>query len=208
MICTSCDLGLNNTLNETKATPLVSSLAPDSESFDDSSHGWPEFSSDIYSISISQGLYLLELMESNQTIWAVSPNEIVGSESTSSIDLFFGAGDGFAGTLCNQSSDGFYAFTISPEGHYVISRYFSDGKKTVLASGSHVTISPDSNYLVSQCTGGSLTLFVNGHYVASAYDNVFLTGHSGVILESKDSDFTSVSFDNFLVELPLVSEEN
>lgn len=114
--------------------------------------------------------------------------------------------EAFFGIVCNEqaTSNAFYYVGVSPDGYYAFIKsslvvddvYLKEGTSDVIsASAGSMRIGLD-------CSGGALTLYVNGQQIDSVTDSdsTYTSGRLGLFAASDDEENgTDVTFDDFAV---------
>jgi hypothetical protein len=112
------------------------------------------------------------------------------------------------GIMCAQQTDddSFYYLAITPGREYVIAKATTGEKDVFLTNnddwGSSLSIKRDAaSYRVGvDCGNGKLTLYVDGHQIASVSDSTYTNGGVGLFTWSgENADSTDVSFDDFVL---------
>ncbi len=103
--------------------------------------------------------------------------------------------------MCRYDENlGWYEFNVGSDGLYDILRYDgsnSNGGYTLLANGgsNNIRMGKDFNEYAIQCTGDSLSLWINGVYTNSVRDRTFKEGLIGISASSYNSTPIIVEFD-------------
>jgi hypothetical protein len=113
------------------------------------------------------------------------------------------------GLMCNQQEvhDNFYYFAVTPAGQYAIAKA-SQGQKDVFltnedqwATSELIPQEAPSYSVGADCSGNTLTLYVNGQEIASVSDSSYISGRVALFTFSgEESTKTDVSFDDFLIK--------
>lgn len=105
----------------------------------------------------------------------------------------------------------YYAFSISAEGYYFISRFIG-GDQVPLTGPTPIYSTYINqgmgavNLINIECIGSNLTLSVNGHVLASVTDATFSGGDIALVATSFEGSFTEIAFDNIIVTEPTPEE--
>jgi hypothetical protein len=110
------------------------------------------------------------------------------------------------GLLCRFTGEDYYFFMISSDGFYGIG-VFTGGQGRLLGQSE---MQPDSNikkglavnHLRADCTGDTLTFYVNGFQVSSVKDSTLKAGDVGLLAGTFDQPDVDVIFDNFVALKP------
>jgi hypothetical protein len=112
------------------------------------------------------------------------------------------------GIMCAQQADddSFYYLAITPGREYVIARATSGEEDIFLTNndkwGSSLSIKRDAaSYRVGvDCGNGKLTLYVDGHQIASVSDSTYINGGVGLFTWSgENANSADISFDDFVM---------
>jgi hypothetical protein len=111
------------------------------------------------------------------------------------------------GIICRHvDDDNFYFLTATSDGYYSISKYL-DGEYYNLSEDTFVATDLvnqgiASNHLRVDCIGDTLSIHINGQFVASVTDSDFQSGDVGLLAGSYDEAGADLLFDNFVVYQP------
>ncbi|MEX1247455.1 MAG: tetratricopeptide repeat protein [Anaerolineales bacterium] len=118
-----------------------------------------------------------------------------------------GSNNNFLGLVCRlqgtSGSGDFYAFIISSDGYYGITKRINGGVM-VTVDGEPLTPSPSilqgeaANTITAVCSGDLLALYVNGELLVETTDSTLASGQVGLIAGTFDEP-TSIFFDDFAV---------
>jgi hypothetical protein len=111
------------------------------------------------------------------------------------------------GVLCRyQDEKNFYILMISGDGQAGIAKRST--ADMVMLSGDSLKSNPairpglSNNHIRADCSGTSLSLYVNDVLVSNATDAEFSAGDAGLWLGAYDLPGTDLFFDNFIVRKP------
>ena len=111
------------------------------------------------------------------------------------------------GVICRyQNSEKFYAFLISSDGYYGVLKV-KEGNYLLLsgpnmAYSDHIIQGKGTNRIRADCSGWSLSLFVNGFQLVNVSDLEYLSGDVGLIAGTEEEPGVDILFDNFVVYAP------
>ena len=111
------------------------------------------------------------------------------------------------GTVCYQQADGtsYYYAAMTPDGQYAIAKAAEGETDLFLTNndewGPSDLIGNKSTYRIGMdCANGTLSLYVDGQLIDSAFDDSYTSGSSGLIVWSGEKvNSADVSFDDFLM---------
>jgi hypothetical protein len=110
------------------------------------------------------------------------------------------------GLLCRFTSNNYYFFMVSSDGYYTIGKYINGNAVQLGQSEMQYNESIHTglaiNHLRADCSGNTLTFFVNGIQVAEAADADLAEGDVGLLAGTFSQPGVDVIFDNFVVLQP------
>lgn len=110
------------------------------------------------------------------------------------------------GLVCRFNGSDYYFFLVSSDGFYAIGVF--TGGKGVLLGQSEMQVSSNIktglavNHLRADCTGNTLTFYVNGFQVAQTQDSTLTSGDVGLLAGTFSTPGVDIVFDNFVVLQP------
>ena len=110
------------------------------------------------------------------------------------------------GLLCRYNGKDYYFFIISSDGFYGMG-IFKDGQavllgQTEMLASSNINQGLAINHLRADCTGSTLTFYVNGFQVAQAQDTTLPSGDIGILAGTFNEPGVDIIFDNFVALQP------
>lgn len=110
------------------------------------------------------------------------------------------------GVLCRYNGKDYYFFIITSDGFYGMGLY-KDGQATLLGqsemlASANINKGVAVNHLRADCTGSTLTFYVNGFQVAQAQDATLPSGDIGLIAGTFGEPGVDIIFDNLVVLQP------
>ncbi len=179
------------------------------DDFSTNRDAWGTLTDSKSSVKYENDALHMRLFEKNYVIWSRPNDDDYGSihvevtainNDTDSTTAF--------GIVCYQQSEdwSFYYLAVTAAGEYAIIKA-TDGQDDVYLTNNGKWASSDwikhnaASYRISaDCGGGTLTLYVDGHQVASTTDSAYSTGHIGLFTWSGENiSSADVSFDDFLL---------
>jgi serine/threonine protein kinase len=183
-----------------------------SDDFTKPENGWPDGVEEGVEFGYVEEGYRVFASKVDSLYWA-SPDGNFGDASISTGATKVSGSDGsYYGIICRQSyPDHFYYFVIWGDGHFTIGKH-KDGEFTALlpegnSSSALIQKGTASNQLRADCTGKSLSLYINGEKAAEVEDDEFPSGNVGVAAAALDDQGLEVIFDRFIVREPANSTE-
>ena len=179
------------------------------DDFSKPANGWMATKTDYAEFAYLDGEYRIVLNKPDFNTYSLLPKESFGNCSVEvDVRLVAGPANGVFGILCRaeanqQTVQKAYVFAIRADGFYAILKRTSPTFWDAIAYGKESkAIKPGNavNHLRADCSGATLTLYVNGEKVLEKTDTAFKTGQVGLAVTSQPkSDPVDVRFDNFVV---------
>ena len=180
------------------------------DNFSDPNSGWDNSTITNGSSRYDNGGYRITVNTTKWIIWDTLP-DVFQNDIRIEVDATKLGGpdaNGF-GVLCRYQDDmNFYLFTIASNGYAEIGKMLK-GNFQVISSvdntwtkSAAINTGSDTNHIRADCSGSSLTLYVNGSQAATATDSSFSGGMVGLSSASYDTAGTDILFDNFFVYRP------
>ena len=179
------------------------------DDFSNSFSGWDRVKGSDGVTDYTEGAYRIFSATSNYYMWA-TPGRKFPNDVRIEVDVTKKAGpdpDVF-GVLCRyQNEKNFYILIISGDGQAGIAKQSAAGDLVMLSgeslkSNPGIRPGPADNHLRADCSGTSLSLYVNEILAATATDAEFSGGDAGLWLGSYDLPGSDLFFDNFIVRKP------
>jgi hypothetical protein len=167
---------------------------------------WDTYEDDGLYLNVEDGVYRGMLNWRGRFIWGV--NNAVHNDALIEVDLQFDAADRLTmgGIMCRtspqNSGDGYY-FLIAANGRFSIRRGTTNSSDELVKWQPHPAIHPAGqvNRLRAVCVGNQLQFFVNETYLASAVDESYHRGYTGLVMGMPQNTAQAghVTFDNLRV---------
>ncbi len=179
------------------------------DDFSVSRDSWGTLDGEKSSVKYDNDSLRMKLFEKNYVVWS-RPNDEDYEDIHAEVTVINNDTDSTTafGVVCYQQSEdwSFYYLAMTPAGEYAIIRA-TDGDDDVYitndgewASSDLIAVNADSYRVSADCGGGTLTLYVDGHQIATATDSTYSTGHVGLFAWSgEDVASADVSFDDFVL---------
>ena len=158
----------------------------------------------------SNGAYRLTAVD-EAVVFSSAPTIDFPADVRVEVDLTQTAGtyNTAMGIVCRltYTSEGnsMYFLYITKDGTAMITKYVYD-QKTLLAGSDEILSAVHAgnvtNHLRADCSGNSISLYVNGTRVLSVTDESLVSGAAGVMIGTADIEDAVVLFDNFVVTRP------
>lgn len=177
------------------------------DDFSNPSSGWDSVRTDEGMTDYDGGAYHIVVDKAQTDYWANPGRDFTDVRVEVDATKAAGPDDNDYGVICRyQDVDNFYAFLISSDGFYAITK-IADGEYELLGTDS--MLESDSirqggatNRIRADCIGTTLTLYVNGQQLTSIDDASYAKGDVGLIAGTFDEPGADIKFDNFVVREP------
>jgi hypothetical protein len=186
----------------TTASPTPGLLPMLEEDFSDTTSGWPYNIVPEYERFYENGEYHIRV-KAGWAIWAYKVWRGMLTDFTAETDarlISESTQNHYYGLVFRFVDEkNFYAFKITKEGGYYISKY-ANGIWTFLANDKRSDIISKDNvdHLKIECKGSLIKAYANGILVATVTDTTFNMGYVGVFAEATATD-GHAHFDNFKI---------
>jgi len=189
-----------------EATPTIPKVLF-SDDFSDESSGWVTYDESDGRVIYSNGcLYVKDYTNPRGTMYSESQRYFTDFILEVETWLVGGTDDNWHLVSCRwKGEDNHYAFGISADGYYEITKWVNDNRTTFVAPTSSAYIHQGrgvTNLMHIECIGSSLSLSVNGHVLKTVTDTTFTGGDICLAANSLGGTFTEVAFDNIVVTEP------
>jgi tRNA A-37 threonylcarbamoyl transferase component Bud32 len=189
--------------------PVSNTQALLTDDFSVSRDGWGTLTDSDSSVEYEKQALRMKLFQKNYVIWS-RPNdknyedvhvEVKATNNDNNSKTAFGI-------VCFQQSKdwSFYYLAMTPDGEYAIIKATTDEDDLILtntgkwASSDSIKKNADSYRIGADCTGGTLTLYVDGKKIATTKDSTYASGHVGLFTWSGENVASAdVSFDDFVL---------
>jgi hypothetical protein len=179
------------------------------DDFSKPANGWMATKTDYAEFKYLDGEYQILLNKADFNTYSYLPNQAFDNVSVEAdVRLAAGPSNGVFGILCRGDADQTtlrkgYVFAIRTDGFYAIMKRTSPTFWDAIAYGKEskaIKRSNAVNHLRADCSGETLTFYVNGEKVLEKTDADFKNGAVGLIVTSQPkSEPLVVGFDNFIV---------
>jgi 3-keto-disaccharide hydrolase len=179
------------------------------DDFSKAANGWMAAKTDYAEFGYLEGEYRILLNKSDFNTYSLLPKQSFNNCSVE-VDarLVAGPSNGVFGILCRseaneQTVEKAYVFAIRSDGFYAILKRTSPTFWDAIAYGKEskaIKSGNAVNHLRADCSGGTLTLYVNGEKLLEKSDAAFKAGQVGLAVTTQPkSEPLDVRFDNFVV---------
>jgi len=179
------------------------------DDFSKPANGWMVTKTDYAEFAYLDGEYRILLNKPDFNTYSLLPKQSFSNCSVEvDVRLAAGPSNGVFGILCRgeanqQTVQKAYVFAIRTDGFYAILKRTSPTSWDAIAYGKEskaIKSGNAVNHLRADCSGTTLTLYVNGEKLLEKTDAAFKAGQVGLAVTSQPkSDPVDVRFDNFVV---------
>lgn len=157
-------------------------------------------------VTVQDGVLRISVAAPNQLAWAAAGKNLQDFHLAVEAAQVAGPNDNEYGILIRmQDPRNFYAFSISGDGYFLVSR-FADGDRRPLGSdwspSDAIHQGMNTNILEVIARGSRFTFIVNGQQLAQVEDDRFSRGDIGLYAGSFYEGGVEVSFDNLRITEP------
>ena len=175
------------------------------EEFEDNTTGWERVANDHGIMDYDSGGYRILVKQPDFNLWSTSEKDF--GDVRIEVDMFRlnGPDENRQGLMCRYQNGDYYFFVISSDGYYGIGKFI--GGQTLLLGQTSMLPSAlikkeAVNHLRADCTGDTLTFYINYNEVATAKDSDFKNGDVGLLAGAFTQPGVDVLFDHFMVIQP------
>jgi hypothetical protein len=179
------------------------------DDFSNPASGWMVTKKDYAEFGYLEGEYRILLNKPDFNTYSLLPKQTFDNCSVEAdVRLVAGPSNGVFGILCRVEADAqtvykAYVFAIRGDGFYAILKRTSPTFWDAIAYGKESkAIKPGNavNHLRADCSGDTLTFYVNGEKLLEKKDAAFKTGGVGLAVTTQPkSEPLDIRFDNFVV---------
>jgi hypothetical protein len=203
LVIFGCSIASGAGSNEPKVTPTTSNVLFQDD-FSDQDSGWNTSSDELGSVEYEDGGFRFFVNEVQFDYWSVP--DLNFSDVHIEVDgkKAGGPDDNDFGVICRyQDEKNFYAFLISSDGYYGISK-MKEGEHNVIGTDGMqysdlILPGAATNRIGADCIGSRLVLYVNGEELLQIEDSEFTDGDIGLLAGTFDSPGVDIVFDNLVV---------
>ena len=169
--------------------------------------GWDSQNSPQGAMDYTSGRYTFRVEEPNLDLWGTAGLDLDNASIEVDAVRVAGPESGTMGIICRYlDGENFYFGIITGHGYYGIGRY-QDGGMRLLSGNAlrpmdSVKAGSQVNHLRFDCSGTTLSFYVNGYLLESLEDGAFTKGDVGVIAGSLEEGGVEIAFDDFVVFTP------
>jgi hypothetical protein len=199
---TGCALPLSNAASP--ALPSGSVLYQDD--FGSTASGWDRVKHEGGIMDYDGGGYRILVNTRESNLWSTPGRDFRDTRIEVDAGKLAGPDANRIGLICRADATNHYFFIVGSDGYYGLG-IFAGGQAALLGQSS---MQPSSaiitgtaiNHLRLDCTGGTLSGYVNGVLVAHVQDQTLSHGEVGILGGTFDEPSADLVFDNFVVLQP------
>ncbi len=168
--------------------------------------GWDRFITAEGTMDYDGGGYRMLVNSLNTNFWSTPHKNFADVRMEVDAGKLGGPDENRIGLICRFTGSDYYFFLISSDGFYGIGIY--TGRKAILLGQSEMQANSNIktglavNHLRADCTGDTLTFYVNGFQMASVQDVTLKSGDVGLLAGTFAQPGVDVILDNFVVLKP------
>ena len=175
------------------------------EEFENNTSGWDRVSNDHGIMDYDSGGYRILVKDPDFNLWSTAEKDFGDVRIEADMFRLNGPDENRQGLICRYQNGDYYFFVISNDGYYGIGKFI--GGQTLLLGQTSMQASEliqkeAVNHLRADCTGDTLTFYINYTQVASVKDADFKNGDVGLLAGAFTQPGVDVLFDHFLVIQP------
>lgn len=189
------------------ATPAVKSgEALFQDNFSNRESGWDRFQAAEGVMDYDGGGYRFLVNGLQTNFWSTPGKNLKDVRLEVDVAKLGGPDENRIGLLCRFVENNYYFFMFSSDGYYAIGKFIGGNAlllgQTEMQPSSAIHTGVSVNHLRADCTGDTLTFYINGNPVASAQDSDFAAGDVGLLVGTFTQPGVDVLFDNFVALQP------
>ena len=201
----ACSTGVSTTSVPQDQTALSGSVLFQDD-FSRSVSGWDRFTNAEGTMDYDAAGYRMLINSLNTNFWSTPHKNFADVRMEVDAGKLGGPDENRIGLVCRFTGNDYYFFLISSDGFYGIGIY--TGGQGVLLGQSEMQASSNIktglavNHLRADCTGNTLTFYVNGFQLVTLQDSRLKSGDVGLLAGTFAQPSVDVIFDNFVVLKP------
>jgi len=177
------------------------------DDFSNTSSGWDRVNLDEGVTDYDNGIYRMYVNETDTDVWANPGLNFTDVHMEVDATKVGGDDNNDFGLICRyMDTDNFYFLIISSDGYYGVGKVTNGEQQLIgiesMPPSDEINQGNAKNHLRGDCVGNTLSLYVNGVFLASYEDSDLSSGDVGMIAGSFEQPGTEIHFDNFMVLKP------
>ena len=179
--------------------------------FSDRSTGWAREAAPEGRMDYDSGGYRILVSAEQANFWSTPRKDLADVRLEVDEGKLGGPDENRVGLICRYSGNNFYFFIITHDGYYGIGMFSGDQEtggrmdligQTEMIASPQINTGTNVNHLRADCSGSTLTLYVNGEQVAQVQDTRLTHGDIGLLAGSFSEPGVDIIFDNFVALQP------
>lgn len=168
---------------------------------------WDRTTTETFSTDYAEGGYRFYVESEDTSVQSTSEQRWGSVRIEADVTKLAGSDSDYVGLICNfQDTEAWngYFFVVAANGRSGIGKWHEGQGVWLwgLYEATAVRRGNVTNHISAECGDGFLTLYVNGDWVGSTYDDEFLSGKMGMLASSREAVGTEVLFDNLVLTEP------
>lgn len=193
--------------NSTTEPPVDGAEVLFQDNFSNVSSGWDRTDEASGTTDYADGVYRILVNETNTDVWANPGLNFTDVHIEVDATKVGGDDNNDFGLICRYvDTENFYFLIISSDGYYGIGKVVAGDQQLIgddsMPPSDAINQGNADNHLRADCVGNTISLYVNGEFLAGHEDSEFSSGDVGLIAGSFDIPGTEIHFDNFVVLKP------
>jgi hypothetical protein len=177
------------------------------DDFSDPSSGWARIAGQGGAMDYDNGAYRMVVTAQHYNLWSFSGHSYRDVRVEADTARMAGPLENLFGLTCrSRNNNDFYFFAISSDGYYALGKVKGGTAlllgQDMMAHSTAIVLDKGPNHLRFDCTGQTLSGYVNDQAVATAEDADFTSGDAGFIAGTFGQPGVDIAFDNFVVIKP------
>lgn len=192
--------------------PTVESPVPPSgfvlfqDDFANTASGWERVNDFSGIMNYDNGVYRIQVNKDNTNMWSTPGKTFNDARIEVDVVKIGGPDTNRAGIVCRVNGNDLYFFIITNNGYYGIGKTVNNNStllgQTAFAQSNVIKTGLAINHLRADCTGSTLSFYVNGFLVSQVIDTTFTSGEVGLTVGTFDETGVDMVFDEFIVLQP------
>ena len=168
--------------------------------------GWDRLTTAEGTMDYDGGGYRLLVNAPNTNFWSTPHKNFADVRMEVDSGKLGGSDENRIGLICRFTGSDYYFFLITSDGFYGIGLYTGGQAILIgqneLQANSNIKTGMAVNHLRADCSGNTLTLYVNGFQIASVQNSALTSGDIGLLAGTFTQPGVDVIFDNFVALKP------
>lgn len=188
------------------SAPVPSGSVLYQDDFSSAASGWNRVQNDGGIMDYDGSGYRILVTAAEANVWSTQHRDFRDVRVEVDAGKLGGPDANRIGLICRADGESHYFFIVGSDGYYGLG-IFTAGQAALLGQASMepseaIHIGTAVNHLRLDCSGSTLTGYVNGVQVAQVQDQTLTHGEVGILAGTFDEAGADIVFDNFVVLQP------